>query len=226
MIGVLYWPMVKTRRGFRERASAGFDALPASAGDRKKCCGATAKLPSLAGRRFLDKDGSVMNPADYDHYMVVGDSMRYCGIKDGDMILVTKGANIDDLAGMPVPVVLRWADPKPGEPLYKLRRAWATWIPSGDPDEMLRGVFFNPKFSQIREIAEYDGDEALVKDFKEKRLPRYLGRYGDGRTGGGSVADVAIVSTTFHVDEGKIRLSIHPLSSLTGVVKGSFDIGG
>lgn len=223
LVVLLYGYMLRTRRRYRDADGCQASAL-VSAGDRKGVPGCV-KCHSLAGKRFVDKDGSVMDAADYDHYTVVGDSMRYCGIRDGNVVFATKGANLADLKGMPVPVVLKWADPRPGEPACKLRRAWATWIPTGDYSDMLQAIFSNPKFQQIREIKGYDTDDALARDFAEVRLPAYLRRHAVGPEGG-SVADVALISTTFNVGEGKVHFSIHPLSSLVGVVKASFDLGG
>ena len=179
------------------------------------------RVGGCLGNRFRDKDGSVFDVRDYDTFVVNGDSMRYCGITDGSLIFVTKGVAVGDLETLPKPVVIEWDDHKAQEVGYKLRRAWATWIPAENPDDMLRAIFENPKFAQLRDASAFDGERAMVEDFKSVRLPRYLRLYGTAD--GGSLTDVALVSTTYHVDDDKIRFSIHPLSSLRGVVRASFN---
>ncbi len=221
MVVWLTWQMIRIRKAKAREEERELRPRMVTAGDRKESDISDVKWKSLAGKRFRNKDGSVFDVRDYDTFVVNGDSMRYCGITDGSLIFVTKGVAVGDLETLPKPVVIEWDDHKAQEVGYKLRRAWATWIPAENPDDMLRAIFENPKFAQLRDASAFDGEKAMVEDFKSVRLPRYLRRYGTAD--GGSLTDVALVSTTYHVDDDKIRFSIHPLSSLRGVVRASFN---
>lgn len=218
------WYAWGVQRKYRKKKEKD-EVASVNAGDRKdQDVGATIATDALRTLTFTDKDGSVINPDDFEKYIVVGSSMKYCGISDRDLIFVTKGVNMEDLKDFPKPIVLRWDNAGPDSPQFKLRRGWATWIPCADgADTVLQSIFSNPAFDQIRRIPGYDGDEVLARDFKEERLPRYMARYASAG-GACSLDDGVLISTTWHVAENKVRFSIHRLSSLVGVVKASFDV--
>lgn len=215
------WYACRIQRRFRKKRKDRVSSV--NAGDRKECVGATVATDVLRTHTFTDKNGSVIDPADFNKYIVIGNSMQYCGINDRDLIFATKGVNVKDLEELPKPMIIKWENAPADAPQFKLRRGWATWIPCDDADGILEAIFANPAFEQVRRIPGYDGDEKLADNFKNIKLPEYLAEHGI-QAGKCSIEDRVLISITWHVDERQVRFSIHRLSNLVGVVKASFDV--
>jgi len=193
----------------------------AGSDDDSKVVPASVKLINLQYVKFEDKHGKPLNPDDYNPYVVSGRSMQFCGILDNDLIFTTK--KIDDIARLEFPSVLVLEKTGVGQdgPRFKIRRSWMLTDYSDNLLDTVKELLAEDKFQEIRRLSQYDGDEALLKDFEETRLRRYKDSYIDVKAPNPRDRKI-IVSTTYHTKEGKIRFSIHPVDTIRGKVIASF----
>lgn len=195
-----------------------------SAGSNETGADASMKSISVTHNEFRGRNGNILEVYDYDQYVVSGNSMQYCGINDNDLIFVRKGFKISDLRPFPTIIVLSKRNVVENSPKYKLRRAWAYFdILVDNIDEVLRNVLDPQNFKSIRDIEYYDGDKALLEDFYNERLPRYKEKYIEVKNADENDRKV-VLSTTFHTNENKVRFSIHPASTIMGIVEESFTV--
>lgn len=196
----------------------------ASAGTEDSKGDAFASSISVADNEFRTKDGDILDVHQYDQYVVSGNSMQYCGIFDKDLIFTRKGFKISDLRPFPSVIVLGKRNITDNSPKYKIRRAWAYCdIVDDDIDEILKDILDPQNFKSVRDIDYYDGDNALLENFHKEKLPRYKKKYIDNNNANANDRKV-VISTTFHTNEKKVRFSIHPASSIMGIVEESFTI--
>lgn len=196
----------------------------ASAGTPSRSIPAEQKSIPTRYTQFLDYEGRVINSNDYLQFVVKGNSMQFCGINDNDLIFVKKDFSIGQLDSLPTPVVIRRDNAPSIETQFKVRRAWGLCT-IDTCEEFVDKMVHSEEFRRIIcAIKYFDGEEALLNDFKTKRLDKYRKQY--------LVDDMVskeynqiIVSTTFHTDEQKIRFSIHPICDVIGVVYASFTVG-
>lgn len=175
---------------------------------------------------FKDKSGNILNPSEFLHFIVHGESMQFCGIHNDDIIFVDPSISVnDDNVSFPTVLVLRRLKIRTGRPQYKIRRAWKTCRYSDDAEILatLDGILSSRNFQVIKDLQVYDGDSALVDDFKRIRLPHYLDNYVNCSNPNDEDRNV-IISTTFHPSDNTIRFSIHPSSAVVGRVVASFNI--
>lgn len=188
-----------------------------SAGDDKE--GITnATSVSITYNQFKAKNGCVLNPYEYDQYIVVGNSMKYCGILNDDLVFVKKGFKLDDLTKFPSILVFSWKDAKPNHPKYKLRRAWKVCNIDDDLKKILEEITEPRNFKSIRDIECFDSVSVMKKDFFDRCIAEYKKREGES-----GCKDI-VISTTFHVDNNKVRFSIHPVTAIMGIVEESFTV--
>lgn len=193
------------------------------AGDSNPNVPITAISASTLYNEFRTQKGERLDPKEFDQYVVHGNSMQYCGIYDKDLLFVKRGFKKEDLVEFPTIVVLSVRNAKSNEPKYKVRRAWKTCNINDDLGEVLKTIMNPQNFRSIREIEYYDGDAELIKDFFDKRLHDYKTKYIEVQHSNAEDEEI-LISTTFHTDENKVRFSIHPISSIMGIVKESFTI--
>lgn len=189
-----------------------------------------AKSVSVEFNRFRDKDGNIINPADYLQFVVEGNSMQFCGIHDKDLIFVAKEFRIVQLKTFPYILVLKNSDAEEGHSKYKVRRAWGISQFGNDRFEKdVRAIMSSPEFQEIKKLKgvdgneAYRGDEQVIEDFLKKRLPKYEDRYIKCEN-----PDVwnrtVVISTTFDTDNKYIHFSIHPIANIIGIVNGAFTV--
>lgn len=215
----------KERSKAREELERKLVSYPtASAGTPSRSIPAEQKSIPTRYTQFLDYEGRVINSNDYLQFVVKGNSMQFCGINDNDLIFVKKDFNIDQLESLPTPIVIRRDNAPSIETQYKVRRAWGL-CSIETCEEFVAKMVRSEEFRKIIGVIKYfDGEDALLEDFKVQRLDKYRKKYLIDNMPSEEYNQV-IVSTTFHTDEKKIRFSIHPVSDVIGVVCASFTVG-
>lgn len=180
--------------------------------------------PSVDYNEFRSKTGRILNPQDFYKFVVVGNSMQFCGIHDKDLIFVPKGFSLSKIKQLPTLFVL-YRDAIGNQPQYKLRRGWKICMIDDDLKKIINDILTSKQFGDLRDEAKnnnsYDSDELLEKDFFKYRLERYIGEYINCDFPKESNHQI-LISTTFHTDENIIRFSIHPVSSIVGIVEEAF----
>lgn len=180
--------------------------------------------PSVDYNEFRSKTGKILNPQDFYKFVVVGNSMQFCGIHDKDLVFVPKGFTLSKIQQLPMLFVL-YRDAIGNQPQYKLRRGWKICMIDDDLEKIINGILTSKQFEDLRNEAKannsYDSDELLKKDFFNYRLKRYMGEYINCDFPKESSRQI-LISTTFHTDENIIRFSIHPVSSIIGIVEEAF----
>lgn len=188
---------------------------------------------SVKNNTFVDKDGNPLNPEDYYQYVVEGNSMQFCGIHDKDLIFVKKKFRITDLdlTGFPYILVLRNTNvASDNNTRYKIRRAWGISQFGDDRFEKdVRAIMSSPEFQEIKKLKgvdgneAYRGDEQVIEDFLNNRLPIYEEKYIKCEN-----PDIwnrtVVISTTFDTDNKFIHFSIHPIANIIGIVKDAFTV--
>lgn len=134
-----------------------------------------------------------------------------------------KGIQLDRLNTFPLPIVIRRDNAPIGETQYKVRRAWGICAIDACEDFVANIISSEDFRNRIAAIRFFDGEEALLEDFRNERLKKYRDKYLmkskiDARF------ETVVISTTFHIDDSKIRFSIHPASDVIGVVSDSFTV--
>lgn len=172
---------------------------------------------------FKDKDGNILNPANYRQFIARGESMQFADIHDNDMIFTQQHKDLK----FPHVVVLRREIAPPDQVQYKIRRGWQ-FCNIDNAEEIVKQILQSKEFDIIRNLQPYDGDDTLLEDFKNKRLVRYIKEHPFARSSEDKYFKV-IISTTYHTencpeieDRCKIRFSIHPASLMVGEVVESF----
>lgn len=203
-----------------------FTACAGSPGtDTPRC---TDSIP-MKYNTFRTKDGKIIDPKDYLQFIVKGDSMRYYGIHDGDIIFVKRNFKPEYLTAsiLPKTIVLKRKIVTVDESEYKVRRAWAVC----DIDrckEQLVEIMKTRLFEIITKIQDETGkllfnQDKAVEDFETKRLPRYRAQFIDCDNPQEEYSRV-VLSTTYDTKEKKIHFSIHPISLVVGIVSESYTI--
>lgn len=172
---------------------------------------------------FKDKEGNVITPDGYLHFIVKGESMQFADIHDNYMVFADKNAK----PVFPAIIVLRREAAPKEQVQYKIRRGWQ-FCNINDALETVRKIMASKDFEIIRNLQPYDNDASLLTDFENKRLKRYHEQHPFSSNEDDRYFNV-IISTTYHTDNstdvedrGKIRFSIHPASLLIGEVVRSF----
>jgi len=182
-------------------------------------------LPSvpLKYTEFRDSEGHLIMSQNYYKFVVYGNSMSFCGIKDHDLIFIKKGFDISQLSVFPVPIVLHRNEAKSNETQYKVRRAWRVCDISSVESE-IHSILESKDFDEkIRTIEYFDSDKDLLQDFFNVRLRKYVDDFINCSNPKDSDKHV-VISTTFHTDIKKIRFSLHATSNIIGIVCESFTI--
>lgn len=174
---------------------------------------------------FKNKKGEYLDPADYEHFLVHGSSMKFCGIHDNDLIFVDTNINMKIYKDFPCVLLLRRNHAIGECPKYKIRRTWmkATYTSKDALVKEIKNLMTTLPFQQIRQLDVYDGDDNMIADLLSCRIPNYENTYITC-SGANDYDRNIIVSTTFHTKESKIRFSIHPISLIKGKVIASFMI--
>lgn len=191
---------------------------------------AEAQSVSMEFNKFLGKDGQILDPNKYLQFVVEGNSMQFCGIHDKDLIFVPKEFRIVQLKEFPYILVLKNSDAKEGHSKYKVRRAWGLSQFGDDRFETdVRRIMDSEQFQEIKKLKgidgnrAYRGDEQVIEDFIKNRLPKYEQKYINCDNPDNWNRTV-VISTTFDTEDRLIHFSIHPISTIVGIVSDSFTV--
>ena len=85
--------------------------------------------------------------------------------------------------------------------------------------EELFKIMSAESFRKIRDLPVYDGDDTLINDVMNIRLPEYLRKKRDY-----SLGNYIVISTTYHTYSKELRFSIYPAEHIIGKIVASFPI--
>lgn len=185
----------------------------------------SVEVTSIDTTIYKDSSGEVLDPNDYNLYIVDGNSMRLCGIYDKDLIFCTRDFSISDIKDFPVILVINKKHLKENCPDSKIRRTWAH-VNYSNKDSLIKEIkkiLQSDNFQEIRVLPEYTGDDEILKDFVDERLNRYVKEYIDCENPNGVDRDI-IISSTLNTERNIIHFSIHPVNKIAGEVVASFDM--
>ncbi len=234
LLWIQFYPLINNRKKRREQKLWDNPFPIVCAG---KPINATEALSAnIKYNTFLNENGEKLDPNKYKQFVVKGNSMKFCGIFDNNLIFVKRGFRITDLLldNFPYILVIKNAEPQPGESEYKLRRAWglAKYNENNNKEENLVNLVSetikSDKFQAIKELEEngekvYVSDEAILDDFKNKRIPEYVKKYIDCASPN-EWNQTVVISTTFDTEAKEIHFSIHPISQIVGEVSEVFNV--
>lgn len=199
------------------------DYFVACAGSKESNACKKVSAVDIEACNFCDSDGNPLNLSLYECYVVHGDSMKYAGINDGDFILVAKDFSSDSLSSFPEILVLRYRDSNNDNPLYKVRRAWYMGTIEEDMSATAQRIMNMHKFKKLTNQEGYKNEKWMINDLINKRLDDYKKAYfKDGVCP--EMYRQIVISTTFDTVKKEIHFSIHPISSIVGIVKESYSI--
>ena len=152
-------------------------------------------------------------------YVVKGNSMQYARINANDLIYV-KEVGVDTIRNeLPKVCLLMFSPKSPTLANRKIRRTWRI-IPSDISnegfDEALENVLLNDKFNELRGTMGTrcpSNDE--LKQIAKESLSRYRKTHSNQKE---KFDNELLLSTTFRTEKDRLEFSIHPSSSLQGVV--------
>ncbi len=174
---------------------------------------------------FFDKEGNLLNVSKYYCFVVQGNSMKYAGINDQDFIFVPKDFNLSSITNdiLPLILVIKYRETIEGKARYKVRRTWHRGGIEDDLHEVGKKIISSPKFSILKNEKGYIGDEWMLNDLESKRLTDYKKLYYKEDECPNEYKDI-IISTTYDTEKEEIHFSIHPTSSIIGIVRESYTI--
>lgn len=185
----------------------------------------TKTVTSLKIKAFRNSDGDYLTWDDYEHFIVQGDSMQFCGINNSNLIFVDDKFKIQDCGVFPVILLLQRHNTRKDSVQFKIRRTWDTLTYKSKETllERIKDIISSDKFQEVRQLDVYDGDSALMEDLKNTRIPMYEREYIFCKDANDYDRKI-IISTTYHTKERKIRFSLHPISMIKGKVIASFEL--
>ncbi len=166
---------------------------------------------------FRDSYGHQLPTAEFDSYLVQGDSMQFCDILTGDVVFAKKGFRVSDILKFPTVVIIRNLKAAPDQCQYKIRRAWSICPNNLDEaayKEIVKSIMASPDYQILKAKASdiYESDDVMLDGFMSK-----IKGYQDNCDPSSPAHDIVILST-YDVDNKKIRFSVHSASSLMGIV--------
>lgn len=176
------------------------------------------KTVSIKYNLFKNRSGQPLDTDEYDSYLVQGDSMQYCDIHTGDIVFSRKGFRLSDLNRFPSVVILKNQKATREQCQFKIRRAWVVCADNLEDSayiEIVKEVMKSPEYLILKERAKniYESDDKMLEGFLVKLEEYRSNRKPD------SLGQSIVISSTYDVDNKKIRFSIHRTSSLMGIVK-------
>lgn len=212
------WGENRTRKNLIaiQKKLAGNKLDTVSAGSHYKTIPPQMKSVSTEYNLFKLSSGESLNTEDYSAYVVQGDSMQFCDIHTGDIVFARKNFRIEHLSKFPSVVILKNLKASPTECQFKMRRAWKICqdnLQESECVDMIRQIMASSAYLNLKEKARdiYESDEVMLSGFI-KKLSKYR---GETKPCGQEI----VISTTYDDDNKKIRFSIHPASTLIGVVE-------
>ncbi len=106
----------------------------------------------------------------------------------------------------------------PDQCQYKIRRAWVVCADNLEESvyiDIVKEIMESPDYLILKERAKniYESDKRMLDGFLDKLEEYQSNRHPD------SLGQSIVISSTYDVDNKKIRFSIHRASSLMGIVK-------
>ncbi len=148
-------------------------------------------------------------------FIVKGNSMQYADIHSDDLIYVKK-SNVEDLRNnLPRVTLLMFHTDSPDIANKKIRRTWEVIkysVTNEEFNKILESVLENDQFKELQRTM---GDKCPSNDELKQIAFDSLHQY---RQGHASSEDELLLSTTFRTERDRLEFSIHPSSSLEGVV--------
>lgn len=215
--GFLYlsWKAFSIRKGDSDEYLEAYVALAGSGIGPRTLRFRAPVLCSEDGKKDVDSEYSAM-----PKYIVQGNSMMLCGIKENDIVAV-----LTDCEKIEYPAILliKKANPSPDSAAFKIRRTWAECNDAKKEtvNDALREILSSEMFAKVKKEEAFPGEKAVIENFQH-RYQDFIKEYSTDKK--------VIISTTLHnspneKDEpyyGKIMFSIHPFDSIVGVVKAAF----
>lgn len=230
LIMLLIWYSLPRLNKRRRVQSYNSSVYPLAWAGQPKISGKSATSVSVDVNCFYGKDGERLQPDKYLHFVVSGNSMQFCGIRDKDLLFVAKNFRIVDLTDFPCVLVLKNSATINADTTYKVRRAWGIFVYGDDRFEsVVRDIIASEDFKAIKNLKSNDGasayreDESLIDDFLRNRLPKYESKYINC-TNPDEWDRTVVISTTFDTDEKLAHFSIHPIKNIVGIVRESFTV--
>lgn len=195
------------------------EVLPTvSAGSHYKDIPAEKESVSTTFNAFKNSAGLRLDTEEYNAYLVQGNSMQYCDIHTGDIVFSPKGFRIEDLKKFPSIIILKNNAATSGQCQYKIRRAWKICqdnLSESEYDDILKEIMESSDYKILKEKARdiYESDDEMLREFKRK-----LDIYIKERKASNATENI-VISSTYDIDDKKIKFSIHRISSIVGIVK-------
>ncbi len=198
------------------------DYYLACAGSNEDCTDEKVRKIDVDLCNFCDHNKKPLDVSLYDCYVVQGDSMKYAGINDGDILFVPKDFKLETLTTFPVILVLRYGNCHEEKAKYKVRRTWFKGSYKNLEDKA-KEIIKTPKFRKLTLQSGFKGEEWMLEDLKNKRLKKYMKKYSvDGIIP--KEYDEVILSTTYDTKYKEIHFSIHPISLIVGNVEECYTV--
>lgn len=182
---------------------------------------------------FLDGENNPIEDIDcYNFFIVHGNSMQYAGIYNGDLLFTPIDFEYRQLLSdnLPKILVLKYRKLEDEsialKAKYKVRRAWHRCNIEEITEHytiILEKIVNSSPFLKLKRENGYQSDEWMINIDFPNRLQEYAKYSSDGEYPK-EFKDV-IISTTYDVSQNEIHFSIHPVSSVVGIVKHSFTLG-
>ena len=172
---------------------------------------------------FCDSYNNYLDLSKFNCYVVHGSSMKYAGINDNDLILVSKKFTLETLDTFPKILVLKYREPIKSMPLYKVRRAWYKGTIEDNFEEVAKKIMMMDKFQKLTQQEGFKDKEWMIEDLLKERLSDYKSTYFKDNMCPNGFKQI-VISTTFDTEKRVIHFSIHPVVLIVGIVKESYTI--
>ncbi|MDR0680967.1 MAG: hypothetical protein LBG15_03820 [Dysgonamonadaceae bacterium] len=174
------------------------------AGKRNNYEGATIKsAKDISKLAITDQLENKVNSADYQKYIVVGNSMLIAGIREDDLVLVDdKVIDYKNIKANNV-IAIKY-DIDNDESDLKLRKKIACIDFQENFDEW---------FNNLTKHYTIQADKEYIKEKYNKCIEKHISLINDNKN------VTFLFSSTFHTDKNEIDYSFHPAKSLFGVIK-------
>jgi hypothetical protein len=151
---------------------------------------------------ITDQFENKINPANYQKYIVAGNSMVIAGIREDDLVLVDEITDYKNIKADNV-IALKYEIDNDKSAL-KLRKKIACIDYQENFDEW---------FNNLIKHYTIQADKEYIKEKYDKCIKKYHYLINDTRN------ITFLFSSTFHIEENRIDYSFHPAEFLFGVVK-------
>lgn len=200
-----------------------YDVACAGSNDHSSC--EKVETIDIEACNFCDKNGKLLNVSQYECFVVHGNSMKYAGINDRDFLFVPKGFELSSLTNESLPqiLVIRYRENIENRAKFKVRRTWYKGTIDEKLEEVASNIIDSKAFSKLTQEKGYQGKDWMLNDLKIKRIARYKDAYFKDGNCPTEYKEI-IISTTYDTEDEEIHFSIHPASSIIGIVSESYTV--